>query len=141
GLGLDYVIMALAPGLSWLLIGRLISGITSASVGTGFPYIADGTPPEKRAGAFGRVGAAFGFGFVLGPAVGGLLGGLDPRLPFWVASGLSFSNFIKGLLILPESLPMTLRAPFLWRRANPVGALHLLASDARLMLLAMVHFM
>src|ERR1700744_6121269 len=141
GLAFDYVLMALAPSLTWLFVGRVISGITSASVSTAFAYIADITPPERRAAVFGKIGAAFGAGFILGPAVGGLLGGMDPRLPFWVAAGLSFSNFIKGLLILPESLPMTLRAPFLWRRANPVGALHLLASDARLMLLAMVHFM
>src|SRR5439155_24846246 len=84
--------MALAPSLSWLFVGRVISGITSASISTSFAYIADITPPERRAAVFGKVGAAFGAGFILGPALGGLLGGMDPRLPFWVAAGLSFAN-------------------------------------------------
>jgi DHA1 family tetracycline resistance protein-like MFS transporter len=92
GLALDYVLMALAPSLTWLFVGRVISGITSASVSTAFAYIADITPPEKRAAVFGKVGVAFGAGFILGPAIGGLLGGSDPRLPFWVAAGLSFAN-------------------------------------------------
>ncbi len=92
GLALDYVLMALAPSLTWLFIGRVISGITSASISTSFAYIADITPPERRAAVFGKVGAAFGAGFILGPALGGLLGGMDPRLPFWVAAGLSFAN-------------------------------------------------
>ena len=105
GLALDYVLMALAPSLLWLFVGRVISGITSASVSTAFAYIADITPPEKRAAVFGKIGAAFGAGFVLGPALGGLLGDIDPRLPFWVAAGLSFANALYGLLILPESLP------------------------------------
>ena len=105
GLALDYVLMALAPSLIWLFVGRVISGITSASVSTAFAYIADITPPERRAAVFGKVGAAFGAGFILGPAIGGLLGGMDPRLPFWVAAGLSFANTLYGLLILPESLP------------------------------------
>src|ERR1043166_1622107 len=119
GLALDYVLMALAPSLSWLFVGRLISGITSASISTSFAYIADITPPEKRAAVFGKVGAAFGAGFILGPAIGGLLGGLDPRLPFWVAASLSFANTLYGLLILPESLPKQRRSPFRWRSANP----------------------
>src|SRR4030088_3259066 len=110
GLALDYVLMALAPSLIWLFIGRVISGITSASISTSFAYIADITPPERRAAVFGKVGAAFGAGFILGPALGGLLGGMDPRLPFWVAAGLSFANTLYGLLILPESLPRDRRA-------------------------------
>ncbi len=105
GLALDYVLMALAPSLIWLFIGRVISGITSASISTAFAYIADVTPPERRAAVFGKIGAAFGAGFILGPAIGGLLGGMDPRLPFWVAAGLSFANTLYGWLILPESLP------------------------------------
>src|SRR5271169_6748217 len=105
GLGLDYVLMALAPSLIWLFVGRVISGITSASISTAFAYIADITPVERRAAVFGKVGAAFGAGFIIGPAVGGLLGDVDPRLPFWVAAGLSFANTMYGLLILPESLP------------------------------------
>ena len=101
GLALDYVLMALAPSLVWLFIGRVISGITSASISTAFAYIADVTPPERRAAVFGKIGAAFGAGFILGPAVGGLLGGMDPRLPFWIAAGLSFANTLYGWLILP----------------------------------------
>ncbi len=89
GLGIDYVFMALAPSLSWLFVGRLISGITSASLPTAFAYISDVTPPERRAKQFGLIGAAFGFGFVVGPAVGGLLGNINLRLPFWFAAGLS----------------------------------------------------
>jgi DHA1 family tetracycline resistance protein-like MFS transporter len=141
GLALDYVLMALAPSLSWLFIGRVISGITSASVSTAFAYIADITPPERRAAAFGRIGVAFGAGFILGPAVGGLLGGMDPRLPFWVAAGLSFANTLYGLLILPESLPPNRRSPFRWKRANPLGALHLLRSNRILAGLSAVNFL
>ena len=129
GLALDYVLMALAPSLTWLFVGRVISGITSASISTAFAYIADVTPPERRAAVFGKIGAAFGAGFILGPAIGGLLGGMDPRLPFWVAAGLSFANTLYGWLILPESLPPDRRAPFRWKSANPLGALHLLRSE------------
>lgn len=140
GLALDYVLMALAPSLTWLFVGRVISGITSASVSTAFAYVADITPPEKRAAMFGKVGVAFGAGFILGPAIGGLLGGADPRLPFWVAAGLSFANTLYGLLILPESLPPDRRAPFRWRSANPFGALGLLRSDRILTGLSVVNF-
>jgi DHA1 family tetracycline resistance protein-like MFS transporter len=140
GLALDYVLMALAPSLTWLFIGRVISGVTSASVSTAFAYIADTTPPERRAAVFGKIGVAFGAGFILGPALGGLLGGMDPRLPFWVAAGLSFANTLYGLLILPESLPKERRSPFRWKSANPIGALHLLRSDRTLTGLSVVHF-
>lgn len=140
GLAADYVLMALAPSLVWLFIGRLISGITSASISTAFAYIADLTPPERRAAIFGRVGAAFGAGFVLGPATGGLLGDIDPRLPFWAAAGLSFANAVYGLLVLPESLGHERRSPFRWRTANPLGALQLLRSDRMLAGLSMVNF-
>jgi len=140
GLALDYVLMALAPSLSWLFVGRVISGITSASISTSFAYIADITPPERRAAVFGKVGAAFGAGFILGPALGGLLGGMDPRLPFWVAAGLSFANTLYGLLILPESLARDRRAPFRWKSANPFGALHLLRSDSVLAGLSVANF-
>src|SRR5580692_3293631 len=141
GLGLDYVLMALAPSLSWLFVGRVISGITSASVSTAFAYIADVTPPEQRATMFGKIGVAFGAGFILGPAVGGLLGGMDPRLPFWVAAGLSFANTLYGLLILPESLPPERRSPFRWKSANPIGALHLLRSNRVLAGLSFANFL
>jgi len=141
GLALDYVLMALAPSLTWLFVGRVISGITSASVSTAFAYIADVTPAEQRAAVFGKVGVAFGAGFILGPAVGGLLGGMDPRLPFWVAAGLSFANTLYGWLILPESLPPDRRSPFRWKSANPLGALHLLRSDRVLAGLSVVNFL
>lgn len=127
GLGLDYVFMALAPSLGWLFVGRVISGITAASFSTALAYISDVTPPEKRAASFGMMGAAFGLGFVLGPAVGGLLGGLSPRAPFWASAVLALLNALYGLFVLPESLPHEHRRAFDWRRANPVGALSLLA--------------
>jgi DHA1 family tetracycline resistance protein-like MFS transporter len=141
GLGLDYVLMALAPNLSWLFVGRVISGITAASFSTAGAYIADVTPPEKRAAGFGMIGAAFGVGFVLGPAIGGLLGHDDPRLPFWVAAGLSLANGLYGLLILPESLPRDRRTPFSWKRANPVGSLNLLRRQPTLLGLAAISFL
>ena len=140
GLACDYVLMALAPSLTWLFVGRVISGITSASISTSFAYITDVTAPEQRAAVFGKIGAAFGAGFILGPALGGLLGNVDPRLPFWVAAGLSFANTLYGLLILPESLPKDRRSPFHWRNANPLGALRLLASDTALAGLSVVTF-
>jgi DHA1 family tetracycline resistance protein-like MFS transporter len=140
GLALDYVLMALAPSLTWLFVGRVISGITSASVSTAFAYIADVTPPHRRAAVFGKIGAAFGAGFILGPALGGLLGGMDPRLPFWVAAGLSFANALYGFLILPESLPRSRRSAFRWQSANPLGSLHLLRTDRVLAGLSVVNF-
>jgi DHA1 family tetracycline resistance protein-like MFS transporter len=141
GLGLDYLLMALAPNLSWLFVGRLISGITSASFSTAGAYIADVTPEEERAAKFGMLGAAFGLGFVVGPALGGLLGGINLRLPFYAAAGLSLANAAYGFFILPESLPPEKRAPFLWSKANPVGSLALLRSHPRLLGLAVVAFL
>lgn len=141
GLGLDYILMAIAPSLGWLFLGRVISGITAASISTAVAYIADVTEPDKRSAAFGRMGAAFGAGFILGPAIGGLLGGVDPRLPFWVAAGLSLANFVYGYFVLPESLAPDKRARFSWARANPIGALRLLAANARLGGLAIVNFL
>jgi DHA1 family tetracycline resistance protein-like MFS transporter len=138
GMGMDYVLMALAPSLGWLFVGRVISGITAASISTAGAYIADVTPPDKRAGAFGMLGAAFGIGFVVGPAVGGILGQMDPRWPFWFAGGLSLLNALYGLLVLPESLPKERRAAFSWKRANPVGSLALLRSRSDLLGLAAV---
>ena len=140
GLGLDYIVMALAPTLGWLFLGRVISGITAASISTGTAYVSDVVAPEKRAGAFGMIGAAFGVGFVLGPALGGLLGNSDPRLPFWVAGGLSLANALYGFLVLPESLPREKRQAFTLRRANPVGALVLLRSHPELFQLATIQF-
>jgi len=140
GLGLDYIVMALAPDVSWLFVGRVISGITSASTSTAYAYIADVAPPEKRAAGFGMLSAAFGLGFVVGPAIGGVLGNIDPRLPFWVAAGFSFLNYMYGLLVLPESLSMERRERFSWRRANPMGSLKLLRSHRELFGLAIVNF-
>lgn len=141
GQGADYVVMALAPNLWWLLLGRIISGVTTASASTAFAYIADVTPPEKRAGAFGLLGAAFGLGFVIGPAVGGLLGGIEPRLPFWVAGALSLLNGVYGLFVLPESLPAERRAAFSWGKANPLGSFAMLRANPRVLGLASVKFL
>jgi DHA1 family tetracycline resistance protein-like MFS transporter len=141
GLGLDYVFMALAPSLGWLFVGRVISGITSASLATAFAYIADVTPAERRAGSFGIVGAAFGLGFVLGPALGGVLGGIDTRLPFWVSAALALSNALYGFFVLPESLLPEKRAAFSWRRANPIGSLVLLRSHPELFGLASLNML
>lgn len=141
GLGLDYVLMAMSPNLGWLFVGRVISGITAASISTSFAYIADITPAEKRAGAFGLLGAAFGIGFVVGPGLGGLFSEFGPRAPFWLAAGLSLTNALYGLLVLPESLPPERRAPFSWRRANPVGSLMLLKRSRPLIGLALINFL
>ncbi len=123
GLAVDYFIMATAPTLRWLFLGRVLSGITSASYATAYAYIADVTAREKRAGYYGLLGAAFGIGFVLGPAAGGLLGSVDLRLPFWVAGALSLVGTAYGFFILPESLPPERRAPLDLRNANPLGSL------------------
>lgn len=136
GLGLDYILMAVAPNLTWLFVGRLLSGITAASISTSTAYIADITPPAERAKKFGMLGAAFGIGFIIGPAIGGFLGEIDLRLPFWVAAGLSIGNGFYGLFVVPESLPPERRLPFEWRRANPIGALRLLASNRVVLALA-----
>ena len=141
GLGLDYIFMALAPSLGWLFVGRVISGITSSSIATAFAYIADITPPDKRAAGFGMMGAAFGLGFVLGPALGGVLGTVDPRLPFWVAAIMALVNTLYGFFVLPESLPPERRTAFSWRRANPVGSLVLLRSHPDLLGLAGINFL
>jgi DHA1 family tetracycline resistance protein-like MFS transporter len=141
GLGLDFILMALAPNLWWLLVGRVISGITAASSSTAGAYISDVTPPEKRAASFGLIGAAFGVGFVLGPALGGLLGAISPRLPFWASAFLALGNVCWGLFVLPESLPKEKRVPFSWRSAHPLGALKLLRSHPMLSGLALCYFL
>ncbi|MFZ5843266.1 MAG: TCR/Tet family MFS transporter [Pseudomonadota bacterium] len=141
GLGLDYLLMALAPNLWWLFIGRVLSGITAASFSTAGAYVADVTPAEKRAASFGMLGAAWGIGFVIGPALGGVLGGIDSRLPFWVAGALTLLNALYGLFVLPESLPAEKRGQFSWARANPVGSLKLLRSHTELFGLASVNIL
>jgi DHA1 family tetracycline resistance protein-like MFS transporter len=141
GLGADYVLMALAPSLAWLFVGRVISGITAASFPVASAYVADVTPEEQRAARFGMLGAAFGLGFVVGPALGGLLGQIDLRLPFWVAAGLSLANAGYGYFILPESLPPERRVKVTWHLASPFGSLKLLGSKPALLSLAGASFL
>jgi DHA1 family tetracycline resistance protein-like MFS transporter len=141
GLGIDYIFMALAPDLWWLFVARAISGLTAASFGTANAYIADITPVEKRPAAFGMMGAAFGIGFVLGPLLGGYAGSIDPRLPFWIAAGLTLLNALYGYFILPESLPVERRSKkFVLLNANPFGAFKLLTSNAQLAGLGLAQF-
>ncbi|MEN9569887.1 MAG: Tetracycline resistance protein class [Bacteroidota bacterium] len=123
GFGIDYLFLALAPTYAWLFIGRVISGITGASITTGFAYIADVSTAENRAKNFGLVGAAFGLGFIIGPLIGGLLGQLGPRVPFYAAAALALLNCLYGYFILPESLPADKRRNFEWKRANPLTSL------------------
>ena len=141
GLGLDYIVMALAPSLSWLFLGRIISGITASSIPTSMAYIADIAPKDKRAGAFGMIGVAFGLGFVLGPAIGGPLADVAPRLPFWVAAGFSLLNWLYGYLFVPESSRPEHRQEFTLRRANPIGSLTLLRSHPELWKLTTLQFL
>ncbi len=141
-LGLDFILMALAQTLPILFIGRVISGIASASISTANAYIADVTPKEKRAGAYGLLGAAFGIGFIIGPALGGFLGGISVRAPFWVAAGLAMANFLYGMFVLPESLPKERRsARFDLKNANPLGALRMLRRYPQVFALAVVFFL
>ena len=131
GLGIDYVIMALAPNLTWLFVGRIVSGITSASFTVSFAYVADTVPGEKRAGAYGMIGSIWGVGFIVGPAVGGILGAIGPRYPFWGAAVLSIASAFYGLAVLPESLSLANRRPVSLRTANPVGGLLLIIRGRR----------
>jgi MFS transporter, DHA1 family, tetracycline resistance protein len=123
GTSIDYVVMGFAPTLGWLFVARMISGVTAGAFATCNAYIADVTPPEKRAQAFGLAGAAFGLGFAIGPAIGGLLGNINLRLPFFAAAGCVGLNWLYGAFVLPESLPVEKRRAFEWKRANPFGAL------------------
>jgi DHA1 family tetracycline resistance protein-like MFS transporter len=140
-LGIDYLVMGLAPGLAWLFAGRFIAGIAGASYAPAYAYIADISPPDKRAQNFGFVGAAFGIGFVLGPSIGGLLGTFGPRMPFFVAAGLALLNAMFGLFALPESLPRERRRTFEWARANPLGTLAQLRKQPVVVGLAGVAFL
>lgn len=123
GFSIDYLILAFAPDLTWLFIGRIFAGITGASFTTASAYIADISAPEKRAQNFGMIGVAFGLGFILGPVLGGVLGKFGTRVPFYVAAILTALNWLYGFFILPESLPKEKRRSFDWKRANPVGSL------------------
>ena len=129
-LGLDYLLQAVAPTFAWLIVGRLLAGVTGASFSAAYAYIADISPPEKRAANFGMVGLAFGVGFVVGPALGGLLGSINPRLPFYVASALALTNFAFGLVFIKESLGPENRRLFNWRKANAVSSLRALRGQS-----------
>lgn len=123
GSGLDYLLLAYAPTLAWLFVGRIVAGITAANITTASAYIADISPPEKRAQNFGVIGAAFGLGFILGPALGGVLGDVGLRVPFLVVAGITLLNWLYGYFVLPESLKPENRREFSWARANPIGSL------------------
>ena len=142
GFSVNYLIAAFAPTVAILFIGRIIAGIFGASHTTAYAYIADVTPPEKRAQNFGLIGVAFGLGFVFGPAIGGIIGAEDYRIPFFAAAGLAAINFLMGLFVLPESLPPDRRRPFEWARATPLGSLRQLRRlGGQLILLAVVIFL
>lgn len=141
GAGLDYFLLAWAPSLGWFFLGRILAGITGANFSAATAYIADISAPEKRAANFGLVGAAFGLGFSVGPAIGGLLGQWDLRLPFVVAGIITLFNWFYGLIVLPESLAPGNRRTFTWRRSNPVGALLHLRRYPLVLGLASVYFL
>jgi DHA1 family tetracycline resistance protein-like MFS transporter len=139
--GVDYLVMAFAPSLGWLVAARLVAGVTGASFPTAYAYIADISPPEKRSANFGLIGMAFGFGFIIGPALGGIVAQFGPRVPFMLAAGLALANVAYGWFVLPESLKPANRRAFDWRRANPVGALlRLRAAHPRVLVLAATVF-
>ena len=123
GSGLDYLLLAFAPNLAWFFVGRIVAGITAANLTAATAYIADVSPPEKRAQNFGLIGAAFGLGFIAGPALGGILGKFGLRLPFFAAAGLALLNWLYGFFVLPESLQSAHRHPFSLARANPIGSI------------------
>lgn len=123
GMGVDYIFLAFAPSIGWLFLGRIFAGISGASITTASAYIADVSPPEKRAQNFGLIGAAFGLGFIIGPVIGGVFAQYGIRVPFMIAAGLSLINWLYGYFILPESLKLENRRKFDWKRANPIGAL------------------
>jgi MFS transporter, DHA1 family, tetracycline resistance protein len=137
----NYAIMGFAPSLAWLFVGRALTGMSGAIYGPANAYVADVTPPEKRAQNFSLIGASFGLGFVLGPALGGLLGEAGARAPFFAAAGLALLNFVYGFFVLPESLPPERRRPFSLRRANPLGALRAFRSLPGVLGLAFTAFL
>lgn len=141
GSAVDLVVMGLAPTIGWLFFARIVAGVTAGALATCNAYIADVTPPEKRAQGYGLVGAAFGLGFVIGPALGGVFGQISLRLPFFVAAGFVAANWLYGAFVLPESLPVKNRRAFEWKRANPIGALVVLRRVRGLFNLASVYFL
>ncbi|HFK5528399.1 TPA: TCR/Tet family MFS transporter [Elizabethkingia anophelis] len=132
GFAIDYVFLALSPNIIWLFIGRVIAGMTGASITTASAYIADISTEENRAKNFGLIGAAFGMGFIIGPVLGGLLGQFGSRVPFYAAAVLCLINFIYGYFILPESLDKDHRRAFEWKRANPIGSLFMLKKHPKI---------
>jgi len=140
GFGIDYILLALAPTLVWLFIGRIIAGLTGASISTASAYIADISTEETRTKNFGLIGAAFGLGFIIGPVLGGLLGHYGTRIPFYFAAALCFLNFLYGYFVLPESLDQKKRRPFSWKRANPIGSIQFLLQYPKIfqMILALI---
>jgi DHA1 family tetracycline resistance protein-like MFS transporter len=126
GLSIDYLIQGFAPTIAWLFVGRFIAGVMGASFTAANAYIADVSGPENRARNFGLMGVAFGLGFIFGPALGGILGGINLRLPFFVSAGLAMVNWLYGFFVLPESLPLEKRGSFSWAKANPIGSLKVL---------------
>ncbi|MEP1207405.1 MAG: TCR/Tet family MFS transporter [Rhizobiaceae bacterium] len=141
GLTIDYIILAMAPNLTWLVIGRIFAGLFSATVSTANAYIADITPKENRAAAFGLLGAAFGIGFTIGPLIGGVLGAIDLQYPFWLAAILAFGNMVFGYFVLPESLPPSKRAAIDLQRANPFSAMKYIRRYRALTVLLMALFL
>ncbi len=141
GSGVDYLVLAWAPTLGWLYLARIVSGITAANFSAASAYIADVTPPEKRAAGFGMIGAAFGLGFIAGPAIGGLLGAHGLRTPFYVAAGITLLNWLYGAFVLPESLAKENRRPFTWESAHPLKALAALRRWPVVFGLAGTHFL
>jgi DHA1 family tetracycline resistance protein-like MFS transporter len=142
GLGVDFIVMALADGLAWLMAGRIVSAVFAASAPVANAYVADVTREQDRAQAYGLLGAAFGVGFILGPLIGGVLGDYDLRYPFWLAAALALANFLYGWLVLPESLPPQRRAPRVdWAQANPFASLRFLREQPQVLALAAVVFL
>jgi len=141
GSGIDYLVLAWAPTLGWLYLARIVSGLTAANFSAASAYIADVTPPEKRAAGFGMIGAAFGLGFIAGPAIGGLLGGYGLRVPFFVAAGITLLNWLYGAFVLPESLAPENRRPFQWASVNPLKALASLGRWPLVLGLTGTHFL
>ncbi len=140
GLGLDYIVIVFAPSLAWLFVARIISGICGSSITVANAYIADISAPKDRAKNFGMIGAAFGLGFIVGPSLGGLLGEYGTRVPFMVAAGMSFLNWLYGYFIVPESLAPENRRDFSWKRANPIGTLRSIFSKKVLLPLLLGFF-
>lgn len=137
---IDYIVLALAPTVAWLFVGRIIAGVTGASISTAMAYISDVSTPENKAKNFGMVGAAFGVGFIIGPVIGGLLGQYGSRVPFYAAAILCFVNFIYGYFVLPESLTPEKRRAFEWKAANPIGALARLKKFPNIIILVTAMF-